>query len=1012
MFNSVTADRLKHLPPVEGVDRKRIPQILSKVYAHIVGLRSKYDAGASSFAAEEIEEDYNMLSDLAFTLELYLESGRFEDKNDAIAFVAAISHKLMSKLKTQKPEALTAYSIPSDMASVLLFVIGGYITEAEEESRKIKRVDGESDVAWRLKQDINLLVRGKPKEIIEAKRVKPDEATLEQYAQDLLWEHISMGIISLSELLIGRKSSGDFDSYFAKVVDLATFVDQKTGHRYDYPGISRLARLLRMVSRLLIRQSVIDVVSPYLTTSGHYETILELATNRPFLWRNHIDAIEKGFLKEGISSVITFPTGAGKSTLVELKIIQHVAIGGKVVYIVPTHALEYQVKNDIARLLGIGDYKHFDIGREFTLEEEDDLPVIVTTPERCSTLLALNPKSFEGVTLVVMDEFHIIGEDGHRSLGAMYCIISLLTIVPDADYIMVSAMVENGDEIADWLKDVTGRKCLNLSLAWKPTSQLQGCIVYQMEKRKELQALADKEKQNRGKRKCPSVELKRRLFAEPYCLFSLCNTWESDDAEDYYLTPMLDHQVQLGVNCFWKLTGNRNHVSKELAKKFAATGLKTIVFVENPVQANSLVKQLNEDIGVEDIPAELRERLISVTEEFGDKTCSYIKEKMGAVPHHALLLAEERRIMESLFRRRSDIMIATPTLAQGVNLPVDVVLIAGEDRYDADKEGRDRMEAHEILNAAGRAGRAGFRSQGAAIIVSNSVIGIEENELTDEWFELKREVFSKGDRCLSVEDPFGKMVIDGGVSAEQKLVLMKLNLAGESKKKMLSKTLCAYQLKQKHQDVESFEERIMMLSSQYDDEVRTPLMELSLKTGVDKPLLDSFYGWLKNVKAGTDFGAIELLDFYCSWLVRNPEALRSLLTYDRTITFLKRSFGSETFDGELVKRLRKVLRMYIEGCPLKAISAQLNEKSSDENISMTRAFVLKVLPEMSYAFSVMTMVHIQYLIDNDWGEIDIPLGIKNFSTYLKEGVLTEDMLRFKAERKLMRVETHRLYAIN
>ena len=99
MFNSVTADRLREIPPVDGVDSNRIPQILSQVYAHIVGLKAKYDVGVLAFEAEEIREDCQKLSDLAFTLELYLESGRFEDKNDAIAFVAAMSHKLMSKLK-------------------------------------------------------------------------------------------------------------------------------------------------------------------------------------------------------------------------------------------------------------------------------------------------------------------------------------------------------------------------------------------------------------------------------------------------------------------------------------------------------------------------------------------------------------------------------------------------------------------------------------------------------------------------------------------------------------------------------------------------------------------------------------------------------------------------------------------------------------------------------------------------------------------------------------------------
>ena len=41
MFNKVTADILRMLPPVKGVDIERMPQLLSKVYAHIVGQKTK-----------------------------------------------------------------------------------------------------------------------------------------------------------------------------------------------------------------------------------------------------------------------------------------------------------------------------------------------------------------------------------------------------------------------------------------------------------------------------------------------------------------------------------------------------------------------------------------------------------------------------------------------------------------------------------------------------------------------------------------------------------------------------------------------------------------------------------------------------------------------------------------------------------------------------------------------------------------------------------------------------------
>ena len=197
--------------------------------------------------------------------------------------------------------------------------------------------------------------------------------------------------------------------------------------------------------------------------SYEYEVTERINSCRPYLWDNHIDALQQGFLHHGTSSVITFPTGAGKSTLVELKIMKAIAAGQKVVYIVPTHSLESQVKENMAWLLGIDDQQPFSIDKEFTMIDagEEENQVMVMTPERCSTIIALNPSSFDEVGLVIIDEFHIISEtekENHRAIGAMFCLLALLAKRPDADYMLVSAMVENGKEISEWIAKETGRE--------------------------------------------------------------------------------------------------------------------------------------------------------------------------------------------------------------------------------------------------------------------------------------------------------------------------------------------------------------------------------------------------------------------------------------------------------------------------------------------------------------------------------------------------------------------------
>ncbi|MDT0131736.1 hypothetical protein FPK48_35025, partial [Acinetobacter baumannii] len=61
-----------------------------------------------------------------------------------------------------------------------------------------------------------------------------------------------------------------------------------------------------------------------------------IAKKRPYLWQNHLDAIKNGYLDVGISSAISFPTGAGKSTLSELKILSTLSANNKVVFLAPT----------------------------------------------------------------------------------------------------------------------------------------------------------------------------------------------------------------------------------------------------------------------------------------------------------------------------------------------------------------------------------------------------------------------------------------------------------------------------------------------------------------------------------------------------------------------------------------------------------------------------------------------------------------------------------------------------
>lgn len=89
--------------------------------------------------------------------------------------------------------------------------------------------------------------------------------------------------------------------------------------------------------------------------------------------------------------------------------------------------------------------------------------------------------------------------------------------------------------------------------------------------------------------------------------------------------------------------------------------------------------------------------------------------------HNADLTGPERRAVEGAFRRGAcRALVSTTTLAMGVNLPTDLVIIPDTRRYSPD-QGNWRTEdisVAEYKNAAGRAGRLGIRTAGRAIVVA------------------------------------------------------------------------------------------------------------------------------------------------------------------------------------------------------------------------------------------------------------------------------------------------------
>jgi len=91
----------------------------------------------------------------------------------------------------------------------------------------------------------------------------------------------------------------------------------------------------------------------------------------------------------------------------------------------------------------------------------------------------------------------------------------------------------------------------------------------------------------------------------------------------------------------------------------------------------------------------------------------------GVAYHNAGLALEERRLIESLFRHGEiRVLMSTTTLAAGVNLPADKVVVADVKRWDPELRTLVPIEVSEYKNCAGRAGRYGQRKSGESFLLA------------------------------------------------------------------------------------------------------------------------------------------------------------------------------------------------------------------------------------------------------------------------------------------------------
>lgn len=995
MYDPITKNFISSIPNLETINRDELPKILSSFYSDIVAYDGILLTAEGRY--EQLREAIQRLRKIANVLEAFLLlTDRSEIEKRACAFVSATARRFLAKFELDANEVrpLTDKT-PSSIIAGLLFLISGNSADAIEAVKDF-RLESYSLNDQLLILNLINLIHGRPSNYMPM-----------AFTDQQLWENPASKIndrINKVTSEISRFCLGDTNLTSQEIIQSLDVVKNQCVQEsnmtnelgtFTFDSIFgpqlHLVKILRQTFDLLPRRSLALLEAPgNIERTVWKDTLSTLVRLRPYLWDNHLQAINTLYLTPGTSAVVSLPTGSGKTTIANLKIASSLCLHGKVIYLVPTHALSAQVKQSLAEEFSSYQVSESLIG-DGSYSETDDpalADITVMTPERLLSLLGLYPHIFFNVTLLVFDECHLLHSDygDRRSLDAMLALIKTMNVSPDLDLLLMSAMIRNVEELSLWLTNSWGKNCVPILIDWKPTRQLRGALIFNHDQIYQAQSNVNHARQRLNAPR-PNAEIKRLARATPYGIFCLNREWNRN-IQDYRFLQMLDTDIQLGLSNNFRITPNKNLVAEKIATKLVSNNKKVLIFAQNRKHCESIAQKISNNVNTTANLNHYEQGLWNaLIDEVGHEQKILGLYHNSAGCHHSLMLPQERLLVESLFKRNEGIkvLVATPTLAQGLNLPAEVVILTGDERFE--DGGSEKLKAYELLNAAGRAGRAGFVANGLVLIIPSRVLeyNVTRQRFSGGWNELQL-LFSSGDQVLDVEDPF-KTLLESASLAENsdKLnYLLSMLPRGYSNneselKKILRKTFGFY--KATRAGNAALYENSMNVAEQVQNSITESqnewLRDLCRNTGIRREVLESIFNFISLRQTEFVEGSTrELINLLFEWMINNLEFADQFFR-DET----KEKMGDDPTERFLLMKL--LIDSWLDISPLDQLKDLFNQDSVNVKWDKARFFVLKVTPEISYLAGIFL-----YCIRHGLGiDTNTRIYLSSFPTCIREGFL-------------------------
>ncbi|MGQ9582596.1 MAG: DEAD/DEAH box helicase [Thermoplasmatota archaeon] len=360
----------------------------------------------------------------------------------------------------------------------------------------------------------------------------------------------------------------------------------------------------------------------------------------------------------GKSLVLALPTASGKSLIAYLAVVKKVLEGGRALYIVPLRALASEKLEDLRAFEPLGLRVGVTTGDYDSADEYlERYDVVVATSEKADSLLRHRSGWLASLSIIVADEVHLIG-DPERGPTLEVILARFRRLNPGAQVLALSATIANSSELARWM----GAE--HFSSDWRPVRLKEG-VLFDGEVR-----FTDNTRVKVGLAAEPVFPLVRRVLGGGGQCLVFVNSRRSAEAMAERARPLVRAALAEAER-------------GELAA--AGDGLE-----EAEQERTTMAKRLAECV------------------------------RCGAAFHHAGLTPEQRRRVERGFRGgKIKLLVATPTLAAGINLPARCVVIRDIRRFEPGA-GQVFIPVFEIKQMAGRAGRPRYDTEGEAVILARN----------------------------------------------------------------------------------------------------------------------------------------------------------------------------------------------------------------------------------------------------------------------------------------------------